>query len=81
MNGQDIETAVSNGLKDAFKDIGIDARDWQELQKDFAYLRKKREAEELAAVWLKRGVIGTLITGTAVLLSLGAQAMFGKGHP
>jgi len=74
----EIEIIVESAVRKTFITLGADLSDGrsiQELQKDFAFMRRQRVGGEKAAELIKRTAIGSFIGGGAYALWEGCKAI------
>ena len=70
---QAVQEASEQATKNILKSMGFDTSQPLQVQQDQAYLRRQRESSEAVAVWVKRGVIMTALSGVATMVWLGIQ--------
>lgn len=56
-------TASREAMKTMLKELGISTRDWQDVQRDFAWLRQQRCLSEQISHWARKAVVTTIVTG------------------
>lgn len=79
----EIAEAVSDGIKQAFVQIGIAAEgasDIVEMQQDMAYIRKLRTGSDTIKSKVFLTVVGAAVTAVIALFTAGFMTMFG-GNP
>jgi len=77
----EIDIIVKKAVRETFITLGADLSDngsIQELQKDFAHLRRTREGGEQTAEFFKRGSIGVFIAAVLWALWQGIKVALAK---
>lgn len=69
-----IEAAVQQGINNALLNIGLNAKDPLEMQKDLAFLRQQRQVSEKLASTVRGALITCAISGLLGVLWIGVQA-------
>ncbi len=64
MNDEDLRRAVHETLSA----LGIDAKEPQELQADFLFLRKQRKGSEELSKWVRRSILTAALGGLCYAL-------------
>lgn len=72
------EEASKKTLNDLFERLGIDVNEVVEVQKDMHYLRRQRQASDQIAMWTRRVVLTTFITGSMSALVVGLKVAVTK---
>lgn len=52
-------------VRETLREMGINPEDFQETQRDMAYLRRMRRGSEQTALWVRRSCIGAFVSGFA----------------
>lgn len=67
------QKAADKAVKQLLTTLGIDVKNVQETQADFAFNRKQRQVSEQITVWTRRTIYFTLITGLLGLFATGTS--------
>lgn len=58
-----IEEAVEHGVIRAFERLGVDVKDFTEVQADFGFLRRQRKRSETAISKIMTAAVGLTVAG------------------
>ncbi len=73
-----VEEAAAKGTERALIQMGLNPADPIQLQEDFAFLRKQRQASEQIGRHVKISLITVAVSGLISLLVLGLQQAINK---
>lgn len=77
---EDISAIVTEGVKNAFTQMGIQADSPIEMQRDFQHLREWRTTMESVRKKSILTLFGALMMGIITLLAIGVKTYTGHGH-